>query len=273
MWRKAGEKQAADALKQNFEPQQFGEGQGRKAAEWKKQLQQGKTDALQKELEDLKEMAEKLARMPDGAEKRALQQKMNQALKDLADFASSQAGNPSLNAALQRAMEQLAMSDMQGLSQDALEALQQSLQLSEAEMQSLAQSMRDMQALEQALKTLQLAQRLNQSDPLDGGECQNCTTLGDYAQLYEQMMAQRGLGGMGDGQGQGNLRGMGAGMQGPGQGRGRRGPGRPLRPDGLPERKGAHVPGRRPHPALDEDAGPLRHGRGGEELRAVPSTR
>ena len=220
MWRKAGEQQAADALKQNFEPQQFGEGQGRKAAEWKKQLQQGKTDALQKELEDLKEMAEKLARMPDGAQKRELQQKMNQALKDLADFASSQAGNPSLNAALQRAMEQLAMSDMQGLSQDALDALQQSLQLSEAEMQSLAQSMRDMQALEQALKTLQLAQRLNQSDPLDGGECQNCTTLGDYAQLYEQMMAQRGLGGMGDGQGQGNLRGMGAGMQGPGQGQG-----------------------------------------------------
>ncbi len=222
MWRKAGEKQAADALKQDFEPQQFGEGQGRKVDEWKKQLEKGNADALKKEMEDLKEMAEKLAKMPEGAEKRALQQKMNQELKDLADFASSQAGNPSLNAALQRAMEQLAMSDMQGMSKDALQALQQSLQLSEAEMEKLAQSMRDMKELEQALRTLQLAQRLNQDDQLDGGQCQNCASLADYEALYRQMMAARGLEGTGEGQGgeAGDKRGRGAGMGGPGEGEG-----------------------------------------------------
>ena len=219
MWRKAGEQQAADALKQSFEPQKFGEGAARKTEEWKKELQKGNASGLKQELEELKAAAEKLDKMPDGAEKRALQEQMNQRLQDLADFAASQAGSPSLNAALQRAMEQLSMSGMQGFSQEALQGLQESLQLSEAEMESLAQSLRDMKGLEEGLRTLQLARRLNEANSLNGERSQGLGSMADYEALYEQMLAARQGQGEGQGQGQGTG-GRGGGMGGPGIGEG-----------------------------------------------------
>ena len=219
MWKKAGEQQAADALKQSFEPQQFGEGTARKTEEWKKELAKGDAGGMKKEMEDLKAMADKLAKMPEGAEKRALQEKMNQELQDLANLAASQASSPALNAALQRAMEQLAMSGSQGLSQDALKALQESLQLSEAEMERLAQSIRDMKALEDAMHAVQLARRLNDAKSLSGDQSQGMGSMADYQALYEQMLAARqaqGIGQVGQGQGRGN--GPGMGNQGIGQG-------------------------------------------------------
>ncbi|MFH1423204.1 MAG: hypothetical protein ABIH42_10905 [Planctomycetota bacterium] len=114
------------------------------------------------------------------------------------------------------------MSGIDALSQDALEALQQTLDLSKEELEQLAQSFKNIESLEQALKTLQLAKRLNEQEQLDGDAGKGCESLEDYEKLYRKMLAdaqstdqngssqplggdvsgnQQGMGGHGSGQG------------------------------------------------------------------------
>ena len=225
LYRKANEKkqqQFRKAMQQRSGPQRLGKtGSRQKSQQWKDQIKAGKTEGLKKELDELKDLAKQLAQTKDPAKQQQLRQEMEQRLKDLADFANSQVGSPQLQAALTQALQQLDSSSMRGLSSQSLDALQQSLSLSQAELDSLAQSLRDLQALNQAMQTLQQAKQLNQLQPLDGKQCQACQNMGQYAQFYSQCLAQcRGVGIGGWQPGQTPSTAPGGGMGGPGRGRG-----------------------------------------------------
>lgn len=212
-WRDLTQKKLADALKQKSTAQRFGSMQSDKQRQWKQQMADGNAAGMQQELQELQQMAQEMAQTDDAEKREQLRQQMEQRLGELGDFASKN-GSQGLNDAIARAMQQLDMAQMQGLSQQAMQSLGESLELSELEMQQLAQSMRDAQSLEDALNALQQAQNLNQMQPLDGEACKNCTSMSEYAEFYRKMMAQ--CQGQGQGQGQGN----GGGMGGPGQGEG-----------------------------------------------------
>jgi hypothetical protein len=218
MWRKAGERRVADALRQSFEAQQFGASSGRKSAQWKRELRDGRTDSMREQIEELRKAAEKLASMPKGEERQALKRQIEQSLAAMADFACNNLNSPGLNAALERAMMQLSMADAENLSADALQALQGSLDLTDAELASLAQSLCDLKALEKALDAANLAKMLNEMELLDGEACckGNCKCMGDYAALYRSMMAC-----------QGECAGRGPGTGGEGTGEGSKAPEKP----------------------------------------------
>jgi hypothetical protein len=110
--------------------------------------------------------------------------------------------------AISRAMQQLDMASGEGMSDQAMQALAESLNLSQQELQQLAQQMQDMQSLEDALEAIRQAQQLSDLQPLDGSDCESCQSMSDYAALYQKLMAEC--------QGQGN----GPGMRGPGTGEG-----------------------------------------------------
>jgi len=222
MWRKTQEKKLKDTFTGSQGPQKFGSGKADKAAEWRKDLEQGKTDSLQQSLKDIQAAVDNLAKTTDAAERKALQEEIKSQLDALSDFAANECNSKSLNCAMQRALQQLAMANTAGLNQEALQALKGSLNLTEAELGQLAQAVRDLEALQNALQALQMAKRLNEAEALDGQGCQNCQGLADYIALYEELLAQQGLagGGMpGQGQGPGDGGNQG-GMGGKGQGQG-----------------------------------------------------
>jgi DNA repair exonuclease SbcCD ATPase subunit len=129
-------------------------------------------------MEAIKDQMEKLAKMEDGAEKRAQQEQLAQRLNQLSEGLKQAATSPQMQAALQRAMEQLDMSKLSDMSKEALEAAQQSMNLSQQELENLAQAMKDQQALEDALKNLQMAKQLASECKLDGGQCKDCNGQG-----------------------------------------------------------------------------------------------
>lgn len=146
----------------------------------------------------MREAMKKLAAMPDSAEKRAAMEQLQQKLNAMAEAMKQQMNSPALNAALQRAMQQLDLAKLSQLSKDAMDAAQDSLNLSEEEMEKLAQSMKDAKALEEALKNLQMAKKLAGDCKLGGEDCKNCTSMSDYAALFASLCKSNGIGpGMG----------------------------------------------------------------------------
>ena len=208
MWKDLSQKKLSDALNSKSTAKRFGAMETAKTKQWKEQMAAGNTAGISKELSELKDLAQQLAQTPEGKKKDELKKELDKRLTELADFASDK-GSTELSDALSRAMQQLDMASMEGLSQDAMQGLAESLDLSSLELESLAQSLRDLQSLEQALKAMQMAQMLNSEDGLDGQACGSCNSMADYAALYAQLMAQ--------GQGAG---GTGPGMGGPGRGKG-----------------------------------------------------
>ena len=99
-------------------------------------------------------------------------------LQNLKDSLDQQLNSQALDADLQRALEQLAMSGVPNLSGEALKGMSDSLKLTQDELAQLAKAMADMKNLEAALKALQLAKALHNLQPLDG---QDFTKLGDLA--------------------------------------------------------------------------------------------
>jgi hypothetical protein len=85
------------------------------------------------------------------------------------------------------------------------------LDLAKLELGDLAGALEDLKKLEAALKAAQLAKALNAMDKLDGDLCKGCEGIGDYAELFAQIMAEQGMLGPG---------GTGPGMGGPGIGEG-----------------------------------------------------
>ena len=202
--------------------QAFG-AQSPRTEQWSKQLAQGDAEGMKQELRELGDLARQLAEMPDGEAKRKLEREMKRRLEELSRFANDKMAARALAASLERALSQMKMGDSQELSQEAMEALAESLDLSELELSQLQQAMNDLKALEEALRTLQMAQQCNQQQALDGQACTNAAALSEYAAMYEQMLAQQGacgacagcLAGTGCTGG-----GAGQGMKGPGTGEG-----------------------------------------------------
>ena len=197
MWRKASN----ETPKENFEKsvQGFGQADPKKAEQFREELKKGETAGVKKEMQEIGEEMKKLAGMPDSAEKRAAQEQLQQKLNALAEGLKQQLNSPSLNAALQRAMEQLDLSKLSQLSKDALAAAQDSLNLSAEELEKLAQSIQDLKSLEEALKNLQMAKMLADAKQLDGEACNECNGMGDYAALYAALCQNKNVIGPGMG--------------------------------------------------------------------------
>ena len=217
MWKDLSEAKLSDALRSRPSDQRFGSMETAKTRQWKQQLASGNTAGISKELSELKQMADQLSEMSDGKAKEDLQKEMDKRLGDLSDFASESGSSQPLSDALSRAMQQLDAASMEGLSQEAMEGLGETLDLAMLEMAAMGQSIRDLQSLSKALEALRLAQALNSAEGLDGEATEGLGDMASYAELYAQLMAgQGGMGGQGQGQGDG---------QGPGQGQGGRGGG------------------------------------------------
>ncbi|HAI12964.1 MAG TPA: hypothetical protein DCM28_14750 [Phycisphaerales bacterium] len=220
----------AQSLKKNPTNQRFGNTTDQQK-QWQKQMQNGKTQDLQSKMDEVKKKAEQLAQTKDPAERQKLQKDIKQSIQEMADYAMKQDGGQKMAESLQQALQQLDMSKMQNMFEEAAKAMKESMDLSQQELEQLAQSVRDMKKLEEALKTVQKAQQANNQKPLDGEACSSCNSMGDYQKLYDKMMQQaNGEGqqpspsmadaqGQGQGQSQGQGQGKGSGSK-PGNGNG-----------------------------------------------------
>lgn len=168
---------------------------------WQEELQQGNSESLQQAARQLQDDLERLTKTTDPVEKSELQRQIQKKLKELSDFAEQKSGSRALSSALGRAMQQLDAARQQGLSQEALDALMESLELAQEEMELLAQSARDLKSLEEALEVIGNCKQCNSQDQLDGSLCSGGMTLQDYAEMYAQLTAAQheGSGGAGNG--------------------------------------------------------------------------
>lgn len=227
MWKKLSGDQLKSLLKSTPETEQmFGAESQEQLQKWTKELQKGSTESLKKELDELKEQLQKLAKTDDPVAKQQLQKEMKEKLETLEKFARENVEKKELAEALKRAAKQLDLAKQGDLSQEALEAAMESLELSEMEMEQLGQAAQDLKALEDALKTLSLAKRLNDKDKLDGRDTQGMKGMSDYEKFYKEMLAKMGGECQGEGkcpgcaqcQGDGKKNGNGLGGQGIGKG-------------------------------------------------------
>ena len=212
-WRKLSSEKLKELLSQNPQGQQFGATDKDKLEKWTKELQEGSTKSLQRELEEIKQDLEQLAKTDDPVKKAELEQKIKKKMKELSDFASQKVNSKPLTAALQRAMKQLEMSKMDGLDKESLEAAEKSLDLTKLELKEIAQSAKDLKALEEALKVVQMAKQLNDQEKLDGEQSEGTQTIEEYAEFYAQLIAQ-----LGGGEEGGDEDGEGLGGEGMGEG-------------------------------------------------------
>jgi hypothetical protein len=204
MWRQAANKQRNDAFNQGA--QRFGQVNPQQTQQWREDLKKGDTSAINREMEAVKNEMKKLAEMPESAEKQAQRERLAQRMNQLSEGLKQTASSPQMQAAMQRAMEQLDLSKLNEMSKEALQAAQESMSLSQQELDQLSQAMKDQQSLEEALKNLQMAKQLADQQKLDGQQCKDCNGMGDYASVYAKMMNKDGSGsgpGMGPNPGQG----------------------------------------------------------------------
>jgi hypothetical protein len=207
MWKSVSNDQLRRMMNQPISKQQLGGSRNQKMNEWLKDLQEGKTESLQQELKKAQQTMQAMMEAKDPEERKKLANQLQRELQDLQKFAKDKAGSKELAAALSKAMKSLQAAKKPGdnpqqleLSKDAMEALKQSLDLSEKEMEQVAQAAKDLKKLEDAMKTLQQAQQLNQKGQLDGAKCEGCESLEDYAEMYAAMMGE----GAGEGAGEGD---------------------------------------------------------------------
>lgn len=204
-WRKISAEKLRELLNQTVDAQRFGAADPAKMQKWTRELQEGSTKSLQKELESIKQELEKLAKEPDPVKRAEMMREIKKKMKDLEDFAAEKVNSKPLSASLQRAMKQLETSKFEGMSEKSLEAAAKSLDLTKMELKEIAQSAKDLKALEEALKTLQMAKQANDQEKLDGAACEDCVSLSDYAELFAELGGDPGDTGEGLGeQGTGN---------------------------------------------------------------------
>jgi hypothetical protein len=200
-WRDLGAQKLKALLEQNESMQEFGGLRMQKLDAWTDEVKSGETQMIRQELNDLADMAKAIANEKDPAKQAEMMREMKERLKDLERFASERAGSPEAAAAVRRAMRQMEAAGKQGMDEQMLKDLQESLELSNLEMEKLADAAKDLQKLEKALETMQMAKKLNQQGKLDGEAAGNCQTLEDYAALYKKMMQGQGENGDADGTG------------------------------------------------------------------------
>ena len=222
LWKKVAAQMPRDAL--DRAAQQFGDSQQRQAMkELLDKLKKGDAEGLKQALEKLRQQMREIAKQPDGAAKKEQLEKLAKELGQMANQMREQLGDKALNEALARAAEQLGMAKGKGNSKDALDAANQSLNLSQDELQRLAEMFKDAQNLEDALKNLATAKQLNDLGKLDGKDAENAgaNSQEDYQKLYDEAMRRIAEMGEGDGDGQGDGKGgKGKAGRNPGIGRG-----------------------------------------------------
>ncbi len=185
LWKQTSEEKLKNALNVPPPTQSFGAGDPSKTEQMKTDLQKGDVSSAKKELEDLKKKAEELAATKDPVEREKLKQEMMDRLQSLKDTMDQQLSSQSVDADLQRALEQLAMCNSSGNSSEASKGMGDSMKLTQAELDQLAKAMSDMKNLEEALKTLQMAKAWNSAKAIDGADFANFTSLAEYASLCE----------------------------------------------------------------------------------------
>ena len=213
LWKNVSNEELREMLSQSISDQQFGGSRAQKMNEWLKQLQEGNAEQLQQQLDQAQETMESMLEAKTPEERQKLASQLRKQLQDLKKFSSEKAGSKDLENALSQALKSLEAvasqkkngesegSESEGelgeneMSQEAQQALKESLELSKKELQEIARSAKDMKQLEEALKTLQQAEKLNTDGQLDGEQCENCNSLSDYAEMYNQMMNGRGTNG------------------------------------------------------------------------------
>ena len=193
LWRQISSEKLKDLMKSSpSSDQQFGANQDEKLQKWVKELQDGDAGGVQKELRELKEQLQQLAATKDPIKRNEMIQELKERLKELDKLAHDKLNNDQLSTALERAMQQMELSENKDLQEEAMQAAMQSLELSEQELGQLEQSVKDLKELEAALKTIQQAKKVNDQEKLDGAEGDKCKTLADYEALYAQMLAESG---------------------------------------------------------------------------------
>ncbi len=217
LWRQLSAERLKDLMSESTTgDQQFGSNNEEKLEKWQQELQQGSAGGIQKEMQDLKQALQKLAQTKDPVKRAELMQQLKEGLGDLEKLAHDKLHNEELASALDRAMQQLELSEQNDLSQEALESAMQSLELSQAELKELEQAVKDLKELEQALKTIQQAKKVNEGEKLDGEKAGDCKTLADYESLYAKILAESGEGGEEEKEGEGmGQRGFGKGGEAP----------------------------------------------------------
>lgn len=160
MWRQMNQQKLKDASNPTSLPQKVGS-DNQKLAQWKSELEKGQASSLKREMEDLKKLAKELEQKPEGAEKDKMRNELKQRLQTLAEFVAQTTNSEQTKAAVARALEDVDLSKLKGLSQDALKGLQSALNLTDQELANLSQAARDLQSLEEALKAIQMAKMLN----------------------------------------------------------------------------------------------------------------
>ncbi|MDZ4815820.1 MAG: hypothetical protein SGI71_06090, partial [Verrucomicrobiota bacterium] len=199
LWRDMNAEKQAGTNRDFNGAQNFGE-MNKSAQDMQKQMQNGDASQVKKELQDLKALAEKLGQAKSAEEREKLVAEMQKRLKSLEQMTQGDKGAAGMQSALKKAMENLQASQTNdgALSNETLQALKESLGLSQLEAEQLAQNSRDMKSLEEALKAMQMAKQLNDKGNLPGeGEGQgpgqgqgSGKGLSDYAALYEKLMRE-----------------------------------------------------------------------------------
>ncbi|HEX4265155.1 MAG TPA: hypothetical protein VH597_12515 [Verrucomicrobiae bacterium] len=202
LWKQTSEEKLKNGLNVPPPSQSFGSADPAKAERLKTDLEKGDVSSAKKELDDIQQKAQELADAKDPVTREKLRQEIMDRLQNLKDTLDQQMNSQALDSDLQRALEQLAMSNTPNLSGDAMKGMSDSMKLTREELDQLAKAMADMKNIEDALKTLQMAKALHNMQPLDG---KDFTQLGDLA-MYAAFCEGRGkslTGGMGLGAGYG----------------------------------------------------------------------
>lgn len=211
-------RQLAELLKKKTE-QGLGGPQDEVLRKMKKDLQEGNPQSIEQAIQQAQDALQSLSKTKDPIEKEQKKAELKKKLQQLERLANEELGSPELTEAIRRAQRQMDLAGQEGMSEQALSDAMESLELSKDELQNLAEAVKDLKKLEQALKTLQLARKLNDQEQLDGGECQDCQSMADYAKKFGQCLAKKG-GKNGEGNQPGDGSGNGSGMGGPGMGEG-----------------------------------------------------
>jgi len=194
LWKNKRKNKMSKKTKQAISRQLFGADamDNKKIAEWMQQLQQGKNDAVDREMKKMQEMAKKIANTPNGINKEKMMQELEKRIKQMQKLAEVLKGME-MDVALQQALEQLA--DLQNnngkMQKEMMKALQNALELSELENKKILQDMQDMKDLGDALKAIQMANMLNEKGELKG---ENAGDIKKYMELYKKRMLALGMG-------------------------------------------------------------------------------
>jgi len=198
LWKQTSEEKLKNALNLPPSSQNFGLTDPTKTGQLRNDLQKGDISSTKKELEELKQKAQELAATKDPVAREKLRQELMDRLQNLKDTLDQQMNSQAVDTDLQRALEQLALSNVPQLAGESLKGLSDSLKLTQEELQQLAKAMADMQNLEEALKALQLAKTLHNLKPLDGQDFDKFGDLAAYAAYcegqYQSLCAGMGMG-------------------------------------------------------------------------------